>query len=372
MSATQLTAAIPAADIATAGTASVTVVTPAPGGGTSAAQTFTINNPGAGADDAVAEQRDGRRRGVHADGDGQRASCAALDGAAGTARPRTTTFVSATQLTAAIPAADIATAGTASVTVVKPAPGGGTSAAQTFTINPAAAISISPTSAAGGDGGNGVPPLTFDGHRWNRHENLVGVCRGRCPRGLSLTAGGVLAARRRWRRRSPLPLHGPGDGRRRCNGDEGVLRTINPGGAGWSGHHHTGGRRNERSRQHGGYGKGLFRRHPDHLQQGHLHAEAQVSYDGKRLERRSTTGRWRARMRQRGGRARLNLLQLFPYPCPVHPELLSGTQHDVLRRDRIGRGEFVRGDPDLPVHDGRRASRLRRRRGRRRRRRPSQ
>jgi hypothetical protein len=48
---------------------------------------------------------------------------------------RTTTFVSAIQLTAAITASDIATAGTASVTVFNPTPGGGTSNAQTVTIN---------------------------------------------------------------------------------------------------------------------------------------------------------------------------------------------------------------------------------------------
>jgi hypothetical protein len=49
---------------------------------------------------------------------------------------RVTTFVSTTQLTAAITAADVLTAGTASVTVVNPAPGGGTSAPATFTIGP--------------------------------------------------------------------------------------------------------------------------------------------------------------------------------------------------------------------------------------------
>jgi hypothetical protein len=48
---------------------------------------------------------------------------------------RTTTFVSSTQLTATIPASDIAVAGTAQVTVFTPTPGGGTSSAQTFTIN---------------------------------------------------------------------------------------------------------------------------------------------------------------------------------------------------------------------------------------------
>ena len=48
-SSTQLSASIPAADIASAGSASVTVFTPAPGGGTSSAQTFTISNPTTGA-----------------------------------------------------------------------------------------------------------------------------------------------------------------------------------------------------------------------------------------------------------------------------------------------------------------------------------
>src|SRR3989449_8569472 len=51
----------------------------------------------------------------------------------GAARP--TTFVSSTQLQVTIAASDITTAGTAQVTVVTPAPGGGTSAALAFTIN---------------------------------------------------------------------------------------------------------------------------------------------------------------------------------------------------------------------------------------------
>jgi hypothetical protein len=49
---------------------------------------------------------------------------------------RTTTFVSSTQLTAAIPATDIPFAGTAQITVFSPAPGGGTSGALSFTITP--------------------------------------------------------------------------------------------------------------------------------------------------------------------------------------------------------------------------------------------
>src|SRR5438477_6246232 len=63
--------------------------------------------------------------------------------------PLVTTFVSATQLTAIVPAANVAAAGTASVTVVNAAPGGGTSNAQTFTSNNAVPTitSINPTCA---------------------------------------------------------------------------------------------------------------------------------------------------------------------------------------------------------------------------------
>ncbi len=59
---------------------------------------------------------------------------------------RTTNYVSSTQLTAPITAADVAAAGTASV--FNPAPGGGTSAAATFTIK-------SPGSGICGQGSGG-------------------------------------------------------------------------------------------------------------------------------------------------------------------------------------------------------------------------
>ena len=64
--------------------------------------------------------------------------------------PRTTTFVSGSQLQAAITAADIAAVGTAQVTVFTPAPGGGTSAPLTFSIVPAPTLSVSSTTAAPG------------------------------------------------------------------------------------------------------------------------------------------------------------------------------------------------------------------------------
>jgi hypothetical protein len=134
VSSTQLTASITAADIPTAGTASVSVFTGAPGGGTSNAQTFTINinNPvptttGLSPSSATA---------------GGSAFTLTVNGTnfvnGSTVRwngsDRTTSYVSSTQLTASIPAADIATGGTASVTVFNGTPGGGTSNAHTFTM----------------------------------------------------------------------------------------------------------------------------------------------------------------------------------------------------------------------------------------------
>jgi hypothetical protein len=66
----------------------------------------------------------------------------------GIARP--TTFVSGTQLRAAIAEADIATIGIAQVAVFSPAPGGGTSTALTFTIAPPPVLTVSATTAAPG------------------------------------------------------------------------------------------------------------------------------------------------------------------------------------------------------------------------------
>ena len=57
----------------------------------------------------------------------------------------TTTYVSATQLTAQVPAADIATAGTVAITVQSPAPGGGTSNAWQFEVDTVATGTTGPT-----------------------------------------------------------------------------------------------------------------------------------------------------------------------------------------------------------------------------------
>jgi hypothetical protein len=55
----------------------------------------------------------------------------------------TTTYVSGTELTGSVPASDIATAGTASVTVMNLSPGGGTSSGLTFTTNKPPLVSLS-------------------------------------------------------------------------------------------------------------------------------------------------------------------------------------------------------------------------------------
>ena len=150
VSATQLTALLPAANLAAAASASVTVKNPTPGGGASNALTFSVTNPiptltaiapnaalaGSGAFTLTVTGTNF-----------QPSSTVRWNGSA-----RTTTYVSASSLTAAIPASDVAGARTVPVTVFTPGPGGGETAPQTFTIsNPAPTIvSISPNSATAG------------------------------------------------------------------------------------------------------------------------------------------------------------------------------------------------------------------------------
>src|SRR5438552_4215596 len=149
VNATQLTATVPAALIANAGRASVTVVNPAPGGATSNAVLFTINNP--------VPTTTAINPTCATAGDPQFTLTVTGTNFVSTSTVRwggpslTTTFVSSTQLTATVPAPLIATAGTASITVVNPTPGGGTSNAQTFTIRALPTISsLNPTCATAG------------------------------------------------------------------------------------------------------------------------------------------------------------------------------------------------------------------------------
>lgn len=137
----QLTATVSAALVTTAGTVPVTVVTPAPGGGTTNTLTFTINavgnNPVPTLVSITPTSATAGAAGFTLTANGSNFINTSTIKWNGTAL--TTTYISGTQLTAPISAALIATAGSASVTVFNTTPGGGTSGAVTFTINPVGA-----------------------------------------------------------------------------------------------------------------------------------------------------------------------------------------------------------------------------------------
>jgi len=182
VSANDLQATITAADIAAAGMAQVQVFTPAPGGGTSAIVDFAIDpivvdNPtpilGSIAPASAAEGSSAFSLSVTGS-DFATDSVVRWNGA-----DRATTFISATELQAAIDAADIADAGTAAITVFTPAPGGGTSTSATFIIDPIIVTNpgpvltaINPTSILEGSAGFVMTALGSDFSdssvvRWN-------------------------------------------------------------------------------------------------------------------------------------------------------------------------------------------------------------
>ena len=141
-------ATFPSSMLTTAGTFNVTVSNPTPGGGISNAIPFVVNpanpvpslssvNPMNKAVGSVAST-------ITVGGTNFiSGSVVNFNGS-----PRTTTYVSATQLTATIPATDLTTVGTKNITVTNPAPGGGTSnpAVPFYVTSPSPVISsISPT-----------------------------------------------------------------------------------------------------------------------------------------------------------------------------------------------------------------------------------
>ena len=73
---------------------------------------------------------------------------------------RATTFVSSTEVAAAVTASDIAAAGAATVTVYNPAPGGGVSNGLRFDILPGlSSVTVNPSSVAGGTASTGTVTL---------------------------------------------------------------------------------------------------------------------------------------------------------------------------------------------------------------------
>lgn len=162
VSATQVTAAITATDIANAGTASVTVVNPAPGGGASPPANLAISDPVPSISSLSPTNANAGGATFTLTVNGSNfisTSTIMWNGIS-----YTTAHVSATQVTAAIPASDIATAGTASITVENPAPGGGTSSAANFTISgtiPGNDFFVSPTGSDSNSGTIAQPYLTI-------------------------------------------------------------------------------------------------------------------------------------------------------------------------------------------------------------------
>ncbi len=156
VSPTQLIATVFASDIAAAGTAAVTVLTPGPGGGTAAPQTFSITYP-APSISALS---------VNLALVGNAAAPLTVTGSnfvpASVVRwngqSRVTTFVSAAQVVITIPVSDLAAAGVNNVTVLTPGPGGGETAALPFTVANSAPtlLAISPSSASAGSSAQNI------------------------------------------------------------------------------------------------------------------------------------------------------------------------------------------------------------------------
>ena len=145
---TQLTAAIPASSIASAGMSAVRVTNPAPGGGTSNAISFTVTsstNPVPMISSMFPSCVPAGEQFVNSINN--QVTISGLNFVAssvvqwnGSDRPTTLDPNSLDKIiTAQISASDIASPGTATVTVFNPAPGGGTSNSVTFTTMPGSA-----------------------------------------------------------------------------------------------------------------------------------------------------------------------------------------------------------------------------------------
>jgi hypothetical protein len=86
---------------------------------------------------------------------------------------RTTSWVSATQLTASIPASDMTSPGSHSVRVFNPAPGGGLSGALTFTVDPAADVTPPTVSVTSPNGGETWKAGSSHPITWTATDNLA-------------------------------------------------------------------------------------------------------------------------------------------------------------------------------------------------------
>jgi Tol biopolymer transport system component len=163
VSSTQVTTMIAASDIAQAGTVTVSVLNPLQGQPSNTVN-YLVNNPKATIASLSPSSAMAGAAPLTLTVNGSSFFSGATVQWNGSMRK--TTFVNASQLTAAIPASDVSTQGTAQVTVINPTPNLGPSTATGFTINPLTSNpvpnigSLSDTSAPVGWPGF---PLTING-----------------------------------------------------------------------------------------------------------------------------------------------------------------------------------------------------------------
>ena len=152
VSATQMTVTLPPSALTSPGVLSVVATNGAPGGGTSGAASFVVNNPvptlTSLSQSSVLVGSPGFT--LTATGDGFVGSSTVMWGPTAL----TTTFISATSLSVVLPTSFLATPGQVAVSVVTPSPGGGATSTLAFQVNnplPTLA-SLSQTSIAAGSG----------------------------------------------------------------------------------------------------------------------------------------------------------------------------------------------------------------------------
>jgi len=134
---TLLMATIPASDMIAAGTFNITVFNPAAGGCESNAQTFTVNNlvPTTTSIEPTSKNVGDSGFYLWVYGTNFDLYSPAVVRFNGSDRTTTVHWVGPNPLMAWIPASDMTAAGTFNITVFNPAPGGGESNPQTFTVN---------------------------------------------------------------------------------------------------------------------------------------------------------------------------------------------------------------------------------------------